>query len=409
MARPGVAISKGNGQIGGVPVSEDGVSALVISAKGTYAAGVTGNVFLTLKNAEDAGITQAKDASEGNLVWEHVKDFYENAPDGTKLYVWFFPDTLTLTQLFTGASAINNGLINLLKAAGDVRLLGVALNPSYVELSGTGITPDMLTALPLGQAFVRAEFSRFRPVNILLEGRRFGGTIAAATNLRLQAAESVSVVVSREKGKTAVLVSSGIAGAVNFAQLGYALGRVASLSVERSIGDVSLGALTGIATAELSGGQNLDSITDAEYDALHDKGYIFYLRQSGKPGWFFNSDPTACPLTNDYSRIALGRVIDKACRITRRVYLERVNSKVRVNKSNGQLEPIFVKTYENELRSAIEAEMVDTDEVISVVVTVDPRQNVLSTKKVSSLVELVPFGILEQQAVIVQFDNPFNS
>jgi hypothetical protein len=408
MARPNVTIAKGNGTLGGIVPAEDGTSLLVISAPAAYPV-LTSTVFLQLSDAEAAGATAAADLANNVLVHEHIKDFYSKAAAGTKLHVLIVAATATMVDLFTVGHALNTEMGNYISAqAGEIKLLGAALNPSFLEVDGTGITADLLNAIPLAQAFSDAEYDRFRPVQILLEGRRFAGTIAAASDLRGLTAPAVSIAIGRDEARKTALVDAGHTGAGSYAALGFTLGKLASVPVQRNIGRVRDGEL-GWLKAALSGGQLISTLSDADLDTLHDKGYIFALRHAGKTGFYFNDDNTCAPLSDDYCQINRGRVIDKASRIARRVYLDDLLDEVAVDPANGQLAPIVVKTFETSMTTAITDEMVALGEAVGVRVSVDPNQDVLATGRIEALVEVLPYGIGRQIQATVQFINPANN
>lgn len=406
MARPNVEIQKGNGALGGVVDSADGISMLVISVPSTYP-NPTNLVFLSLKDAQDAGITEANDTANNCLVWEHIKDFYTNAPVGTELHLHLIDEAGTITELFTVGNALRDALeVKLASLEGKVRLLGVAQNPSADEsLQATSVSSDLQAAIPLAQAFAVSEFDKFRPINVIFEGRKFSGTIGASEDLRALGSNAVSVMVGRDEARREILTTNGNTASANYAMLGYALGRLAAIPVQRDMGRVIDGAMPGIAKASLSGGQLLSGLTDGDLNALHDKGYIFFTRHAGKNGFYFITDPTCVSTADDYAYISRGRTIDKVARIARRVYLDFLLDEV-VLDEEGRLAPIVVKTFESAMRGAIEREMQNLGEISSVSVTVDPNQNVLSTGKIESLIQAIPVGIARLIKAIVQFENP---
>jgi hypothetical protein len=391
--------------------SADGTALLVVGLPTDYLASILANKFFSRRDAEVAGFTEAADAEHNALAWEHIKDFYEEAGEGTPLYVLPFDNTLTLEDVFTASEGVNAALLNLLQSEGGViRIMAVALNPVLAEAAGvSGVTADLLAAVPLAQAFAVAEFNRFRPIDVVLEGRAFSATAAAAYDLRTLASNSVAVTIGRDQLRVAELVASGVSVASKFAAVGGVLGRLAASPVQRNIGRVRSGKLKGITQASLSGGSLVSSLADTSLDVLTDKAYIFPLIHPGKDGFFYNDDPTCVSVADDYGYLKDSRVIKKAARIARAIYLEELNDDVSVDPTTGKLGAIEIARFQNVLESAIETAMVVTGEAVAVSVYVDPNQNVTATDKIKAVVRITKKATAKFITATVEFFNPFNS
>ena len=410
--KPEVNVLLGNGQLGKELDSADGAALLVVSAPVGYVLAET--LFYSLRDAEVAGATEADDVSNAALVYEHIKDFYQEAGDGAPLRVLVVADTTTLANLFTAGNAANTALLNRLRAEnGVVRLVAVGLNPAAAEVAAAnGITADLLAAIPLAQTFANAEFTAFRPVDILLEGRVFSGTGAAALNLRTLAAKNVAVTIGRDQLRVNALVASGIAVASKFAQVGKVLGRLAAIPVQRSIGRVKDGKLAGITQASLSGGKLVSDLTDGaggDLALLTGKGYIFPLIHPGKDGFFYNDDPNCGAETDDYAFIKDSRVINKAARIARATYLEELLDEVLINPATGFLATIEVARFQNVLKNAIEGQMQAAGNIVACEVYVNPQQNVTATSKIVALLKITKLATGREITATVEFTNPFNA
>lgn len=419
MPRPNVTISLGNGQLGRQAASQDGVAVLVVGIPDAYLAllGIA-RLFYSRKDAEAAGITEANDAGQNALVWEHIKDFYSEAADGQPLHLVLVPAGTTLTNLFTVGNAANTTLAAYLQAqAGSIRLVGTALNPAAAETAGgTGITADLLTAIPLAQTFAVAEFGRYRPITVVLEGRLFTGTATNARDLRTLTSNRIGVAIGRDKVRAAALVAgrtdtlgnvlAAITLASKYAAVGQALGRLAAIPVQRSMGRVKDGPLAGVVAAELSGGTLVSSLAGTDLDLLDAKGYIYPTIHPGKDGFFYNEDPACVASTDDYAYLKDGRVIDKVARVARAVYLEELLDDVRVDPITGKLSPIEVARFQNVLENAVNTQLTAQGEISGATVYVDPAQNVIATSQISAVVSVVPVGTARQITVKVQFSNP---
>jgi hypothetical protein len=383
----------------------------VLCLPAAYIATITETVFYSRRDAEVAGLTEAADAQYNALGWEHIKDFYAEVPEGAPLLILPVANDLDLVDVFTTTSAAYSSLTDLLKEReGLVRLLAVALNPVTAEAAGpSGITADLLAAIPLAQTFAVAEFNKYRPIDVLLEGRAFSGTSAAAYDLRTLGANSVAVMVGRESLRADKLVAAGLSVAGKFAAVGTLLGRAAAEPVQRSVARVRSGKLTNYVQASLSGGKLVKKLDDvADVDVLTDKGYIFPRILAGKNGFFFNDCPTCTAKTDDYAWLNDSRVIKKAARITRAVLIEELNEDVAIDPASGKLSQIAVAVFKNALESAIEDQMKKAGEISGVTVEIDPNQNVTATDKIKALVRVVKKATARTIEATVEFNNPFN-
>ncbi|WP_299460776.1 DUF2586 family protein [uncultured Microscilla sp.] len=424
MQRPSLIVKKEVTSLG-VPTSQDGISLLVVSAPTTYTDNVSNDpptiedfVFTSLKGAEDVGITAAADLSNNVLVWEHVKDFFALA-NGTTLHVLFVPATTTLAQLFTDSEASNTTLkAYLQKQAGEIKLLGVALNPDYAEDHTTAVSTDLQAAIPLANTFADKQFNRSRPIEVILENRKFSGAATAAADLRGLNSGNVMVVSSRDANRSAKLTTDGHTGAATFAALGLALGKAASIQVNQNIGRLTVPPLfqtkdnLPVEAVEFSGGASLNTFTDEDLNLLHNKGYTFIDRYAGYSGFYFVNDNTCEDATKSNSRLSLNRVANKAARITRATFLNFLKATIQVDGSTGQLLPSVVERFKDVINRAITDEMLENPdptrlpEISSVEISIDPTQNVLSTKKVVINQSIVPTGSVDVIETIISLDNP---
>ncbi len=401
MARPNVNIKIADGALGQLASATDGTSLLVIGVPGTYISarlsGKKTHKFLALSDAEAAGFTAQNDLAEQALAWEHIKDFYANAPAGTVLYVLVVL-AAALPAFFTDATVQNDELKAALKAEnGAIKMVAAVSNPAIDDFD------DTLDAIPLAQALSVEEFGYFRPVIFLLEGRDFDASAALAEDLRLQNAPNVAVMVGQSQARMSALATAGIAKAAKAAQAGYLLGRLAAVPVQRNAGRVIDGAMRGIEIAGLSDGRLVSALSETEQDAFYLKGYNFFVSHAGRSGWYFVSGNTCAAATSDYTEIERVRVIQKAARIARRNYLDFLLDEIAIA-ADGKLSPIVIKNLEQSAKSAIEQEM--RGEIVAVEVFVNPEQDVLATGKIQELVQITPFGLAKTLEATLQYLNP---
>ncbi|EAY28729.1 DUF2586 family protein [Microscilla marina] len=432
MQRPSLIVKKEVTTIGAAAL-QDGTSLLVVSAPAAYAALVNENEFVSLKGAEAAGITAANDIAQKALVWEHVKDFFALA-SGTPLHVLLVPQTATgadstFKDLFDGIAglATHYGALKtyLQTQGGDIKLVGVAVNPAdgVSEADTTSISADLEAAITHAHTFANGEFEEHRPVEIILENRKFTGTATAATDLRAKNAGNVMVVSSRDKNRRLALEKDVdenplIPSAVHYAAVGLALGKAASIQVNQNIGRLTVPPLfqtkdnLPVEEVEFSGAQSLNAFDKASLDMLHNKGYTFIDRYAGYAGFYFVNDNTCEDATKSNSRLSLNRVANKAARITRATFLNFLKATIQVDGNTGQLLASVVERFKDVITRAITEEMLQhpdparLPEISSVEINIDPTQNVLSTKKVVINQSIVPTGSVDVIETIISLDNP---
>ena len=143
------------------------------------------------------------------------------------------------------------------------------------------------------------------------------------------------------------------------------------------------------------------------WNALHDAGYIFYRTYIGKNGYYLNDDATAVATTDDYHRLCLTRVIQKALVICYKAYIDEILDSISVDPETGQIPSPMCKYYERLLTSAIETNM--AEEVSGFTAYIDPAQNLITSGRLSVQAKVVPTALLKEINVDLSFENPFNS
>lgn len=402
-----VKIIIGNGALGRASQALDGVSALVGTGVAVAEKFALGDVLAlrSLGDAETLGINEAYDTTNKSLLWHHIRDFYLNAGDGTELYVMPVANTVTMEDMADVEEPYAAAMLDQLQ--GRVRILIISRTPavSYTHTPSGEFDPDVWAAATKAQALYASEFLKHRPVQIFIEGRDFQGTAASARDLRNAStglnANRVSIVMCQS-----ATVAAKDALFANYAAVCIAAGRAAGIGVQRNIGRVKDGAVTIDGEAALSDGTLISATTGTALDALNGFGYIFLFNRDGKVGYFFNGDHTACPISDDYAYVSRGRVIDKAARLIRAVYLEELLDDIEVDPATGKLAPAVVKAYQRAGEKSIEVNMQANNEVSGVRVFVDPDQNILSTDKVVTVVRIVPRGMVNEFEIILSYENP---
>lgn len=383
---PDVDVIEENGNLGRSEAQADGTSGMVLSGvavSGKFALGDILGPYSLPEDADADGINAAYDATNTCMVYQHIADFYDKpANRGTQLYIMVVAKTVTLTQMCTYTNAYAAKLLE--QTEGKIKLLGVARIPDggYTPGVTKGFDDDAYAAIAKAQELAESEWTKHRPVRIIIEGRLFQGSASGLHDLRdiasTPAANKVGVVIGANTRIAALRSANN-----KYAAVGYTLGVMASLPVQRNIGRVLNGALSIVAEeAGFSDGTNISTQNDTNTELMNKKGYIFFRKHAQKSGIFFNDDHAACKLSDDYAYLSNGRIIDKAARITRQVYVENILDDFDVDAATGKIAPAVLKQYQGNVESEINSQMVVPNEIVSVKATVDPNQDVQSTDKV---------------------------
>jgi hypothetical protein len=303
------------------------------------------------------------------------------------------------TTMATACDTANNLLKLMLNTAqGRIRIVGVTRVPdvAYVPAAVAQLDPDVAAAAAKAQALAVEFAALFKPFRAIIDGRDFQGNTGTLLDARTLTYNRVGIALMTD-----------VSGSKN-AAVGLVLGRLAAIDVQRNIGRVKDGDL-GIANAYLTGQvTTIESLSAAAQDAVHDKGFIFARKFASKSGYFFNDDPAAVAITDDYSSIARGRVIDKAIVITNQVYTEEINDDLDTD-DNGRIDAGVIKDYQSKIKSAIDENMTLKGNVSRVTPTIDPTQNVLSTNKVKVKLSIRPKFYSKDIEVELGFENPANA
>lgn len=374
---PRIKISYLNGQLGTVGESPDGLFALVCGAT------AVGGTFelekaYSVRGMDDLaalGIT-----SEGNpRLYKHVKEFYDEAEEGTELVVYGVAKSAKMTALLDKTSGSARKLVE--GQNGRLRGVFVAGDGGTTGSVTEGLDPDVLSALPIAQQLAEwATEELYAPLFVILEGRGYTG-------------EGLRDLSELAYNRVGVLIGDTEAGSEG-ACVGTLAGRLATLPVQRNVGRVKDGAL--FPTEMYVGNVKVDE-GGSVIAGLYDKGYITPRKYVGRSGYFFTDDRLACDETDDYAHLAHRRVIDKAYRIVYDTLLDMMLDELEVNE-DGTLQAGIVKSWQQAVEDALNAGMTASGELSAgddgegCVCFIDQTQNVLATSKVAVTVKVRPFG-----------------
>jgi hypothetical protein len=385
MGMPKVNIIIRNGGLTTQAGTDDQVCGLILQspvAPAGLALATPAQIF-SVSDAIALGITAAFDTANSTNCFKQINDFYATAGQGKELWIMILVNTTLMTTLLdvtqtTMAYALING------ANGRIKMLGVSRKPagSYTATYTGQLDADVANALPKAQALGDAFAALYKPFRVLIDGRDFQGTLSSLTNLRASAYNRVAVVLGADTVST------------KESMVGRVLGRFAAGPVQRNIGRVKDGDI-GITSAFFNGTTLLTDIKDiasASLDNVNDLGYIFPRKIVGLNGYYFNDDPTAAPIGDDFGQVARGRIIDKATVVAYTTYVTELSDDIDVD-STGKIAPGVAKYYQGKIETALRNAFFGGTfgaEVSDIKVVVDPNQNIITTNKIVVTVYIQP-------------------
>lgn len=381
MGKPKVSIGFENGNLGVVATSPDGICSIVASAvaNGTFALNTVYTVF-SLKEAEALGIIGGISNYE---LHKTIKEFYEEAGDGTELWIYGVAKTRTLDQLVADSEAL------LTASNRRIRFVILKFAPTVAATVAAGIITGFPATLAAAQTMAdNFTNNKIHPVVFLIEGYGYTGVPADLIGFSMTTYNRVAVMIGDTETRTGATASKGAA-------VGVLGGRLAKNQVHVNIGRVRDGALKPLEFFVLD-----TPVEQANIDALYDKGFITLTTHVGKSGYYFVDDHLACTVEDDYHFLTRRRVIDKAYVLANGVLTNYVLDDFDLL-DGGKLSPIEARTIEAEMERVIAQEMSARNELsvdktkandTGVQCLVDTTNNVATTGIIKGKVQVKPKG-----------------
>ena len=385
-----VNITLAQGQLGGQVQTDDNTTGLAITgvSGADYTLGET--VLVTsLAGAKQAGFTEAADP----FIYKQLKEFFEEAGDGVKLYVLPVSSALLLSDV---VSDDDSYLQHLLNDNQDISVVAALCNDDTVwdgDQSIQGINNDVYLSVTRMQGVLATFAAAQRPMRGVIGGTSFTGVVGDLGNLT-----NASDYNNGTDNRVAVVVGDTAAG--NGAAVGKLLGRIAKVPVMRKVSRVKDGAIA----QTIYYGNDLAITRQADVSVITGKGYITMKQYAGVGGFFFTGDPTATATTDDYCTLANGRVIDKAQKVVYKVYVNEVDDEI-PTVAGGYPEPGWAKTIEAKATTALTNAMLIKGEVSSVRARVPLDQVVIGEGATFNIaVGLRPVGYLTDIEIVLGFE-----
>lgn len=378
---PGVDIQFQNGNIGQFQDLPDGLGGFIINAQAVGSTFVLETPYL-VKSFADVKALGITDSVSNHIVYKTMLEFYQEAGDGVPTWIMGVARTVVMDALFTPGVGGKTKVDKLVDTAnGALNWVAVVYNPSsYTPAIVTGLDGKVWETKTLAQPFAENyTATKKAPFFFILDGYAFTGDESALPDLKLDSSNRVGIVLGDTETRTGGTSSQGTA-------VGILMGRIAKNAVHRNPGAVEDGKLPVDAVYLLDTDVKL-----ADVETLHDKGYITFRTITGKAGYFITDAPLSTASTDDYNDIPHRRVIDKAYRLAYVSLVDKVNTDLDVL-ANGTISPIYAKTLEGRVISAIFNQMTANGELSrdlndpkdkGVICKIDLTHNVASSNTVN--------------------------
>lgn len=392
---PYVKIDFANGAIGASEPMDDGVTGLVCTAvavtqtvdgkQETTFALDTPYLITKLDELVEKGVTSDKTDANATL-YKAVKEFYDEAPDGSKLWIMGVADTVTIADIVDKTK--DNAKKLLVAANGTIRTLAVKIKDksAYTPTATTGIDGAVRTAIVNAQGLAEwATETLFAPVMVLLEGRHYTGKAETLVS---------NPINNGDNNRVAVLIGDTVADSKG-AAVGLLAGRIASIPVQRSVARVRTGSI--VATTMYIGGVAAEL---GNPETINDCGFICPRTFVGKGGYFWSDDKLAAEASDDYSLIPRRRVADKAYRIAYTTLVNEIAEEISVT-DDGKISAPVVKAIQTAVESAIVNNMTSRGNLgndpsnpndMGVECYINPDQNIIATSRLDVQVRIKPHG-----------------
>ena len=339
--------------------------------------------IFSLQEAKDLGI---EETGTNAFAYKHIKAFYDYAGSNAELWFMLVSDATTMTSALDKDTGVAKQLIA--DAGGNIRVLGIVKKPTDSPTITNGLDGDVTTAVTKAQALAEEFADKYFPFRVVISGNNFSGTSTALKDY----------VADSNYNKVSILLSN-TDGSFD-ASIGLALGRLASIPVQRNLGRVRDGSVENTAAFFTSGGK-AESLS-AQWNAIHDKGYIFLQNYVGRSGFYFSDDPTLTQVDDDFRTLANGFVMDKAVLLAYDVLLDNLKDEVPIN-PNGTIHTAIIKSWQAAVDTSIRSLMVNAGNLSDVKVQINANQNVVSTGKIDIDIALLPVGYAKYITVNIGF------
>ena len=264
------------------------------------------------------------------------------------------------------------------KIAGLIHVVGP------MNATAAGVLNTALAAFPTNKKFIRA----------IVETVDFTSTESAwITTIETDYALFTSDYIAVAAGP--ILYPSVISG-VNYRRSCAfpAIVRAAQIAISQSIGEVSLGALPSVTT-----------VYHDEYavPGLDASRFMTTTSIPGLTGYYIQRPLMMYSVGSDFTELQYGRVMDEACRIVYSYFVQRLNSRVRLNPTTGFILEKDARALESGCYTQLQSGLLNTGDANAASVAVARNDAIQSTKTLTVTVKVQPVGYSEFINVTIGF------
>ena len=375
----GVNITIGNGNLGSALQTNDGVVGMVLtgSTGDTYTLGTP--IMITSYAEALAVLTVTNNA----FALRQISDFYSvPGTNGAELYLMLVADTLTVQNMCDLTNS--NGAIKLLNfAAGAIKVLGCMSDDTIVTVASitAGINPACYLAIVKMQALASQFQAAQMPFRGIIGGTSYNGTVGSLTAINSGTTNNRVQMLLGD-----IEPSSGYSGG-KAACLGFELGLLATLPVQRKISRVKNGPLSGVTEAYV--GTHTVEAAGSDIATIAGKGFVTIQTKPQSSGYFFTGDPMCTATTDDFASMVNGRVIDKAQIIAYQVFMVDEDDEVPVA-PDGTIDPSYAASLQNSINKAYKTNLIANNNASAATSLVALGQNVVGTGDVAVTLSIQP-------------------
>lgn len=195
-----------------------------------------------------------------------------------------------------------------------------------------------------------------------------------------------------------ILYGSALSGVQFRRSIGFPhIVRLGKIAISKSTGEVADGALDGVTTVYHD---------EALVPGLDADRFITVSSIPGLIGYYVTRPNLMASVGSDFTEMQYGRVMDEAVRLTYNFFVQRLNSRVRLNKATGFILEKDARALESGNDAKLSQGLVAPGDASSIQTIVSRTDNISSTKTLTVTVKVLPLGYLEYITITMTFTNP---
>lgn len=200
---------------------------------------------------------------------------------------------------------------------------------------------------------------------------------------------------------TPILYPSALSGTNFRRSIGFPyILRLASIALSKSAGEVADGALENVTTVYHD---------EALVPGLDADRFVTATSIPGLTGYYITRPNLMHSTGSDFTEMQYGRIMDEAIRITYNFFVQRLNSRVRLEKAGARRGYILEKdarALESGCTAKLDQGLTNKGDISSAETIVSRNDNISSTKTLTVTVKILPPGFIETVNVTMTFTNP---